>query len=666
MPLSFVPTRRAFRLIFRTAPIVVSALCAVAGEKSWTLDALMNLKTISDVELTTDGTKVAYVVHRVDSLRNTYDSEIWVVPALGGQARRPALPHVSDRQPRWSADGQGLAFLSGREGVTQVYVVTGASGTPRKVTASPTDVESFQWSPDGGRIGYLAVDPIPAQVLERRKTGDDPIVAGEGYRYMRLHVVSLHGGQPQVVEAGGRHVISFNWAPDGSKVVYAAQPTPKGRDQFNVDIYETDLASARETPLVVQPGQDLSPAYSPDGRWIAFHSQGGKLSWFGERYVGVVASGGGPVRYVTERLDGDAWSSGARFWWSPDGSKLIFGAGKGTNNYLFAVTPANGSSERLAYPLTNTSGFSADRDGGRLAVIKSSSSAPADVYLEDLRSNSEIRLSNVNPEVQDYSAVTSRTVHWQSKDGMAVEGVLRLPFHYHPGSPVPLLVSLHGGPTGAELEGFPVPRTYPTQLFLEAGFALLEPNFRGSINYGAKFRIATIQQEGFGDLDDIMTGVDSLVEQGIADPNRLGVMGWSYGGFLSAWIIGHSNRFKAASIGACSTDWMSWYSASVGGRDGTPEVLWEYFGGKPWDHLENYNRHSPRYFLQNAETPSLVLHGELDADSGPEVNAALIDLNVPVVYVTYPREGHGIAEPMHQRDLMTRNLEWFKKWVLAK
>jgi len=235
-----------FRLTIPTALMLVCAWCAVAGEKPWTLDALMNLKTISDVELTGDGTKVAYVVQRVDGRRNAYDSEIWVVPASGGQARQLALPDVSDRQPRWSADGQKLAFLSGRDGITQVYVVTGAGGTPRKVTGSPTDVEFFQWSPDGGRIGYLARDPIPAQVLERRKAGDDPIVAGEGYRYTRLHLVSLNGGQPQIVEAGGRHLLSFNWAPDGSKVVYAAQPTPKGRDQFNVDIYETDLASGRD------------------------------------------------------------------------------------------------------------------------------------------------------------------------------------------------------------------------------------------------------------------------------------------------------------------------------------------------------------------------------------------------------------------------------------
>ena len=159
-----------------------------------------------------------------------------------------------------------------------------------------------------------------------------------------------------------------------------------------------------------------------------------------------------------------------------------------------------------------------------------------------------------------------------------------------------------------------------------------------------------------------MTGIDALVQQGLADPDRLGVMGWSYGGFLTTWIIGHSNRFKAASIGATGSDWISWYGAS----DGPREVLWTYFGGKPWDSWETYNHHSPRYSLINAKTPSLLLHGERDIDSTPEVFRALTDLGIPCEFVTYPREGHGIDEPMHQRDLMDRNLRWFKKWVLGK
>ena len=636
-----------------------------AGTKRWTLDTIMDLKSVSDPEITADGSKVAYVVRRQDAHRNVYCSEIRVVEARGGTGRGLAAPHDSDAHPRWSADGRALGFLSHRDGITQIYVVSPPDGLPYRLTNSPTDISDFKWSPDGRYIGYLAAD----QNLEReakRRQGDDAMVGGEGYMSTRLHILPAGGGAERTLTLNARHVLSFDWAPDGSRVVYAAQKSPQGRDAFHVDIFESEVSSGSETPLVLQPGQDMAPAYSGDGRYIAFYSQRGVLSYFGERQVGVIPSGGGDIRYVTEHLDGDVFGGATKYWWSKDGSKLIFGAGKGTSEYLFAVNPRTGDSERLAYVLTSTAAFSVSQDGKRIAWIKSSTTAPGDIFLTDSESGSETRLSDVNPQVRDYPTVNARTVRWKSKDGLEVEGVLRLPFDYTPGTRVPLLVSLHGGPTGAALESFPVPRTYPTQLFLGAGFAVFEPNFRGSINYGPKFRKATIEAQGFGDMDDIMTGIDALVDQGIADPNRLGVMGWSYGGYLTAWIVGHSNRFKAASIGACGTDWVSWYGPSIANKESAPEVMWEYFGGPPWNRLDVYNRHSVRAFLKNIKTPSLVLHGEQDIDSGPEVYVALRDLNVPVSYVTYPREGHGIAEPIHQRDLMRRNLEWFEKWILGK
>lgn len=625
----------------------------------------MEMKTVSDPEITVDGSKVAYVVRGIDARRNVYSSEIWIVAATGGPGRRLASPHDSDAHPRWSADGRMLGFLSRRDGVAQIYVVSTPETAPRRLIESPTDITEFQWSPDGRFIGYLAADPNPEREAKRLR-GDDAIVGGEGYSSTRLHIVSAGGGHARTLTTSARHVLSFDWAPDGSKVVYAVQKSPQGRDAFHVDIYEGDVTSGRETALVVQPGQDLAPAYSRDGRYVAFYSQRGTLSYFGERQVGVVPTGGGTIRYITDQLDGDVFGGAAKFWWSGDSSKLIFGAGKGTNNYLFAVDPETRDSERLSYILTSTQAFSISGDGKRIAWIKSSASEPADVYLRDLDGGSEVRLSDVNPQVRDCPAVNARTVRWKSKDGLEIEGVLRLPFDYRPGTRVPLLVGLHGGPTGAALESFPVPRTYPTQLFLQEGFAVFEPNFRGSINYGPKFRLPTIEAQGFGDMDDIMTGIDMLVDQGIADPDRLGVMGWSYGGYLSAWIIAHSDRFKAASIGACSTDWVSWYAPSIANKESAPEVMWEYFGGAPWDRLDVYDRHSTRAFLKNIKTPSLVLHGEQDIDSGPEVYVALGDLNVPVSYVTYPREGHGIAEPVHQRDLMRRNLEWFEKWILGR
>jgi dipeptidyl aminopeptidase/acylaminoacyl peptidase len=636
-----------------------------AAAKSWTPDAIMDLKSVSDPEITLDGSKVAYVVRRVDIRRNAYVSEIWIVATTGGPGKPLASPHDSDAHPRWSADGRALAFLSHRDGVEQIYVVSAPEATPRRLTDSPTDIAEFQWSPDGRYIAYLAADANPERDTKRRR-GDDAIVGGEGYTPTRLHILSASGGHERTLTMSARHLLSFDWSPDGSKVVYAVQKTPQGRDAFHVDIYECDVSSGRETALVVQPGQDLAPAYSRDGRYVAFYSQRGKLSYFGERQVGVVPSGGGTIRYVTDGLDGDVFGGATKFWWSSDGTKLIFGAGKGTNNYLFAVNPATGDAEHLPYVLTGTQAFSISGDGKRIAWIKSSAAEPGDIYLRDSGSGSEIRLSDVNPQVRDYPAVNAGTVRWKSKDGLDIEGVLRLPFRYAKGMRVPLLVSLHGGPTGAALESFPVPRTYPTQLFLDAGFAVFEPNFRGSINYGPKFRLRTIEAQGFGDMDDVMTGIDMLVDQGIADPDRLGVMGWSYGGYLSAWIIAHSDRFKAASIGACGTDWVSWYAPSIANKESAPEVMWEYFGGPPWDRLDVYNRHSTRAFLKNIKTPSLVLHGEQDIDSGPEVYVALRDLNVPVSYVTYPREGHGIGEPMHQRDLMSRNLEWFEKWISGR
>ncbi len=301
-----------------------------------------------------------------------------------------------------------------------------------------------------------------------------------------------------------------------------------------------------------------------------------------------------------------------------------------------------------------------------VAFIRSSNDAPPELALGRIEFDASINtiaLTDHNAQARAYPALKTETVTWTSKDGERVEGVLRYPIGYKQGQKVPLLVELHGGPTGVATEGFPVPRTYPTQLLAQEGFAILAPNFRGSSNYGGEWRLKNIQSQGFGDFDDVMTGVDYLVEKGIADPERLGVMGWSYGGYLTSWVIGHTDRFKAASIGAPATDWITYY----GEFNGALEVLWTYFGGNPWDHAESYIRHSSRNGLAaNAKTPSLLLHGANDFDHNHEIWQILHDRGVPVELVTYPREGHGIREPMHQRDMMNRNLAWFRKWVLNK
>ena len=640
---------------------------SIAGETLWTLDAVMTLKSVTDPQITLNGSTVAYVVKSADLKRNTYDSEIWIIRATSGEPYQLLFPHPSDFHPRWSNDGRKLAFLSRRDGITQVYVARALDRIPVKVTESPTDVTDCRWSPDGEYLAYLAADPLTTDEIAKLRSGDDAVVDHQNHRYSRLYLVSSQGGRGRLVTRLDRHVTSFDWAPDSSRIVYAGQTTPRFRHVFHVDLYEVDLISGRELPLVTQAGQDTAPSYSPDGRFVAFYSQGGMSNYFGERYIGLVASGGGRVRYMTNHLDADVFGGGRKFWWSEDGSELTFGAGKGTNYSLYSVNVSDSTARRLVDCLAGTSDFSVSRDGTRISFIKSSKNAPPDLYLRELEGKRarEFRLSNTNPQISDYPIFETQTVQWKSKDGLSIEGVLRLPVGYKHGDRVPLLVDLHGT-TGVALEGFPIPRTYPTQLFLQEGFGVLEPNFRGSINYGARFRLAVLQAQGFADVEDISTGIDALVEQGIADSNRLGIMGWSYGGFLCAWMIGHSHRFKAACIGASTTDWISWYGAYYGGKDAPPELMWDFLGGKPWHRWEVYNRHSPRYHLMNVKTPSLLLRGEQDVDSSAEIFQALTDLDVPVTLVSYPREGHGIEEPIHQRDLMNRSLQWFEHWISGK
>src|SRR5258708_3375608 len=309
MPCSTMPWSR-----FGIALMLLPLMCrtpAFAAPKPWTLDAIMDLKTVSDPQITADGLTVVYVVTGRDVHRNAYSSEIWVVPATGGLGQPLAAGRFSDAHPRWSGDGGFLAFLSRRDGMAQIYVVKTPNASPRKLTDSPEGVIDFKWSPDSRYIGYLAEDPNPERAAKRR-TGDDAIVGGEGYTPTRLHIIPAEGGTERVLPPGGRHLLSFDWAPDGSKVVYAAQKSPAGRDAFHVDIFEIDLTSGREAPLVVQPGQDLAPAYSRDGRLVAFYSQRGALSYFGERQVGIVPSGGGAIRYISQRVDGDVFAGVAK------------------------------------------------------------------------------------------------------------------------------------------------------------------------------------------------------------------------------------------------------------------------------------------------------------------------------------------------------------------
>ncbi len=603
----------------------MTSLLSPAALALWTIDAILQLANPADPQLRRDGAAYAYV----------YKGDIYTAPVSGGGAVKAAR----GSRPRWIA-GDRLAFLANG----QVHL---RGGGP--VTKSAAPVSAFSFDARGETVFYLAQEPGPAP---------DPVVSSEPVRMVRLYSQRVTGGAPKAVSPEAWHVAGFAISPDGSRAVCAVQKTPLARDAFHVDLHEITLATGAAKALVVQPGRDADPAFSPDGRSIAFHSQGGTWNYFAARHVGIVPSGGGAVRYLTEGLPYDVFRGGNAFAWSADSTRIVYTAGRGVTDVLVKQEVSSGKAEVLAERISGAASFTPDLGAG--IYLKSSPERPLEIV--HFSQGQERGLTRLHDGVRSLPRMRSRVVRWKASDGLPVEGILWLPFDYQEGKRVPLLVELHGGPTGVTLDSFPVPRIYPTQVFLQQGIAVFSPNFRGSSNYGAEFRQKNALSQGIGDFDDVMTGIDRLVADGIADADRLGVMGWSYGGYLTGNVITKTARFKAASVGAPAVDWITYY----GEFDGAKEVLWTYFGGTPWQVPESYIRHSSRTGLKNIRTPTLLQVGSEDINHNHEIYQALTDLNVPVEYVVYPREGHGIAEPAHQRDLMERNLRWFRKWVAGE
>jgi len=628
------------------------------------LEDLFAIRNIESARISPAGDRVAFVLSTLDMDRNLSDSDIWLVPAAGGPPLRLTRGPGRDDTPRWSPRGDRIAFISDRDGHSRLWVIDPDGGEAARLSPFAGGASAPAWSPDGKSIAFLAVSPPGPN--DSRAGSDEVIVYDRDLPGTRIFLADVATGDVSAVTDGSLSVVDYSWSPSGNAIVFAAQPSPRIQDLFKTDIFTVDLRTRTVRPLVEREGVDTFPRWSPDGSLVAFLSTDGRTEWIANWYLCLVPAGGGRAKNITPDFDEFMFSP----QWSADSRTVHIQSPERMQNQLFAVGADNGTTRPVLAGDWVWSDFSFS-DAGRMAFLGTDPSTPTEVFVSGPGPFKPVRLTFSNPQLEAVALGRQEIVRWMSPDGLEVEGLLLLPPGDGASKPFPLLTYVHGGPSGRFSRSFspqigsPYPvqaESYPLQVLAGRGYAVLMPNPRGSYGYGSRFRMANIKDWGGGDYRDIMSGIDALVERGLADPSRLGIMGRSYGGYMTGWIITQTDRFRAASLGAGMSDLVSFY-----GQTDIPGYTEFYLGDVPWKALELYNARSPIVHAANLRTPTLILHGEKDfrvpVPQAEELYAALKRNGVPAQLIIYPRQGHVSAEPKFMRDELERNLEWFTRWI---
>jgi dipeptidyl aminopeptidase/acylaminoacyl peptidase len=625
----------------------------------------MRYHAVAGTALSPDGSLVAYVLREpiMDGEESEYRSHIWIVPSDGSDARQFTRGDRSATAPSFSPDGRFLAFSSGRSGSNQIWVMPMDGGEARQATDHDGGVGAFEWAPDGRGFAFTAIDPESEEEEAAKKEKRDVILADQNFRYAHLYQVDFDFPSREISEAtplteGDLHVTGFDWSPDGTQIVFAHQADPRintGRLSGDISVVRRE---DRETRALVQgEGVESNPLVSPDGRWVAFLSTGDQIEPVGLDDVYLIPLDGGEVRKLAETMD----RSPTLLAWSGDGRRIFVQEAIRTTQQLLAV-PVDGTS---VAPVTGGQGvhgnFAFDADASHVAFTFQDSETPWEVFISPVSRYQRQLLTDLHGEVPRPEMGRTELLQWESQDGrFRIDGLLTYPAGYQEGQRVPLILSVHGGPGGVYSQSFTGgPGIYMYQYFAQKGYAILRPNPRGSRGYGKEFRYANVRDWGFGDMDDLMAGVDEVIEMGVAHPDSLLLMGWSYGGYMTSFAVTRTDRFKAASMGAGLPNLVSMTTTTD-----IQDYLVAHMGAEFWDDYDVYERHSAMYRIANVTTPTQVIHGAEDLrvpfTQGQEFYRALGRRGVPTEMVILPRTPHGPSEPKLLMEVSEQILRWFE------
>jgi dipeptidyl aminopeptidase/acylaminoacyl peptidase len=687
--------------------ILLPSQVSAQAKHTPTIDESLSLKSVRSPMISPDGRFVAYFVTETDWTNDEFVSQIWLANLSTGASFQLTRGKHSPGPAEWSPDGRWLAFVAERESSAieplgeakkeekkeekaasggtsggkpashQIWLISPEGGEAWQLTKSPTDVGDFEWSKDSRFIAFEANPPETKASKDRKEKYSDFTVFEKDYDQNQIWLLDVGAALQDFLPAEAKqatsdlslNITSLAWSPDSRRIAFSATHNPLLAFRGEEDIYLLDLKENNAVKKIIAlPGPDGSPMFSPDGKQLAFSTALGQpYYYYANGHIAAVdldavatkpATSSADVRDLTAKFDEDAQPID----WGPDG--IYFAALERTNAHAFRVDPQSLEIRRTTGPDTFfLGGVSFTKDFQTMAFTAADATHLSELYVSPVGHFSPRKLTDMTAQVGEWNLGTTELVSWKSQDGAQIEGVLHKPSGYDPSKKYPLLVLIHGGPTGVSQPTlFASGYAYPVPIFLSEGALVLEPNYRGSAGYGAAFRALNVRNLGVGDMWDVMSGVDSLIAKGMVDPGRLGSMGWSEGGYISAFLTTHTDRFKAISVGAGISDWMTYYVNT----DITPFTR-QYLHATPWDDPSVYAKTSPITTIKQARTPTLIQQGSNDkrvpVPDSDELYRGLQDEGVPSRLIFYMGFGHGVNKPKARRALLRSNLDWFNHYV---
>ncbi|MEO5581411.1 MAG: S9 family peptidase [Saprospiraceae bacterium] len=660
------------KLMFLTITCLVFSWFTIQAQAHWTPEKCLTLKNITTTSVSPDGSKVLYAVREalMTEDRSEYVQQIW----LSDTKANSSLPAVqlsrgdkNSASPSWSPDGQWISFTSNRDGKNNLYILPVMGGESEKITDVKSGVNAYKWSKDGQSIAILVADYTAEEDEKNTKAKNDWYFMDEKIKQTRLYTLKLN-----LKDSAGKrimkklteenyNVIAFDWSPDGKQIVYSHAKSPEANDANYSDISIIQLETGKVTAVASTDAGESNPFFSPDGKLIAYSCTTEPVDWSGPDHIKILSIADGKTWKLKATPDENASLIG----WTADGQNILVSEANKTLQGIYVLS-LDGKNIKQWNAGDNDllTGVSLNETRTYLSFILQNPSMLPQAYVSPVVNYLPVKVSKINADWSTTPLPKTEIIKWKSKDGKDIEGLLTFPLNYIAGQKVPFLLNVHGGPAGVFQQTCVAANsgTYPIAALTEQGYAILRPNPRGSSGYGAAFRMANRLDWGGLDFEDLMSGVDEVIKIGVADEAKMGVMGWSYGGFMSSWIVSHTDRFKVASIGAPVVD-----LAHQNLTDDIEGFLPSYFKTDPWNNWAVYDAHSPLRFVQNVKTPVLLQHGEAD-QRVPFSNSvmfynALRRRDIPVRLLALPRQPHGPQEPRMVLKAMQTNVEWMNQYL---